>query len=549
MMMQDNFKSKPGDGQSVEEQIAKAEVPTERKARVSLRAEPENMASTADTKRVAAAIQTAELGDTRELFALYRDLTAAGSHVQTEFNKRKLSVLSQTSAILPENKDNPDDVEAAEAVKQMISECENWMDGLIHLLDSVLWPVSVVEKIFRPGDQLTGPGKLPLQWTLKRLEIVNHALLCFQQPRVAEAPVELNAWEPDLRFYSTGTDGRIIYNVNQAYSPEQMRHMIHRGHLLVGIRDNWGGPMRAIVFWWLLASLGRDWFGRYMNRFGSPFILGKTDSTSPDGVQFLKDALSLSTRIGALVVDHETEVDLKEAVTSNAADAFEKFLNVCNREISKVIVGHTLSAEAQSTGLGSGVGNLQSDVREDLRVFDQLRLGETLRNQIFRPFLWMNGFKGAAPRIVWGGLSPEQAKAFAELLKALSEASFEPTDEAIPTISDRVGFQIQRKAAVAAPSFGGGSPFALSALSAAIPKATDPVDKIAAQRAKALGEIYRGSMAPFRQIILSSTSREDCLKNLAAFYPDWKSERLASEVETALQICSAAGAALGTAER
>ncbi len=61
-----------------------------------------------------------------------------------------------------------------------------------------------------------------------------------------------------------------------------------------------------------------------------------------------------------------------------------------------------------------------------------------------------------------------------------------------------------------------------------------------------LAAAYRGSMAPFRQIILESTSREDCLRKLARAYADWRPERLAAELETALQLAAAAGAVKGS---
>jgi hypothetical protein len=229
---------------------------------------------------------------------------------------------------------------------------------------------------------------------------------------------------------------------------------VHRGHLLIGVRDSWGGPMRSIIFWNLLAQLGRDWFGRMMERYGNPFIVAKVDKSDKDAVTFLSEALSLSTKIGGLVVDTETEVELKEAMLSGAADGYERFLGVCHREISKVVVGQDLSAQSAPTGLGSGVANLQAGVRQDIRMFDQLKLAETIEKQVFKPFLKVNGLKGSA-KIRWGGLSPEEAAATGALLVQLTQANLEPTDESINVISERVGFGVQRKPATPSPGFGG----------------------------------------------------------------------------------------------
>jgi hypothetical protein len=438
-----------------------------RKARIAMESEMPNLSGNATVSSIQSALRAAEGGETRELFGLYRDLTAGGSHIQAEFNKRKLAMLAQPKSVLPADKAKAEDVKAAAAVTQMIADCENWNDGITHLLDSCLWPVAVVEKIFRPVEPGEPAAVLGLKFTLKRLEIVNPTLLCFRKPyqsgwraagKMPASPsgvVTADAWEPDLRFWTTDEEGRILFDYERTYSADRVRHVVHRGHLLVGMRDCWGGPMRAIVFWWLLSVLARDWFGRGMERWGSPFPVGRTDAKNPAAVDMLREAFSLSTKVGGLVVDHETQVELKEIAASGMADAYEKFLNVCNREISKVIVGQTASAEAQSTGLGSSVGDLHSDVRQDIRMFDQMRMGDTLKSQLFRQCLAVNGIQANVPDIVWGGLSDEDAKALAEVLNILSTAGFEPTDEAIPTLSERLGFEIQRKAPPPTPlSFG-----------------------------------------------------------------------------------------------
>lgn len=431
------------------------DLPTARRSQVALRSEPFNVGSDATAGKVQSVIRQAENGDTRQLFALYRDILVGDTHIQTEFSKRKLAVLGNAMNILPADKAKPEDVKAAEACRQMVADCENWIDALTYILDSSLYPVSVGEKIFRPADAGTG-----LRFTLSRIEPVNYAVLCFRQKVARKFPADPNIkfaldanaevlpepWEADLRFYPTDQFGTIQYNPENSYAADPDRHFVHRGHLLVGIRDNWGGPFRSLTFWWLLGVLGREWFARFMERFGSPFIVGRTDSTNKEAVDFLTEALSLSTKIGGLVVDHETEIELKEAMLSGGADAYDKFLGICNREKSKVIVGQELSTTAQPTGMGSGTAKLQGNVRDDIEKFDQIKLGESVEKQLFKQFLRINGLQGAVPKVRWGGLSMDEAKATGELLMDLSSAGLEVTDESVPVVSERVGFELQRKA-------------------------------------------------------------------------------------------------------
>lgn len=541
---------------------------------IAPRFEVENLSSAATVTQVQTWIREAETGNTRNLFALYRDLAMAGSHVQTELSKRKLALLGDVQTIQPASDENPDDVMAAKACRQMVDNCENWLDGMIHLLDATLWPVSVLEKVFTGQDLSPGSGELRLQYTLRRFEIVDPQLLCFRdyyrtEPDPEKRRKARDRWEPDLRFYEVGDDGQVIWDMDKCYHAEPMRHVIHRGHALVGVRDNWGGPMRAVVFWWLLAELGREWFARFMERYGSPFIVGKTSGQDQDSINFLNTAFSLSTKIGGLVVDQSTQIELKEVATQGAADAYDRFLGICNREISKVVIGQELSSTAQATGLGSGVADLHGQVRDDIRQFDSKRLGETIRTQIFKPFLQINGMRGRPPVIQWGGESKDEAELSGALLTAMAAAGLRPTEAALPVLSQKFGFEIERNpnptGGFGNPGFGGfsvqstrkrvtgwdfkGQHALLHPFNTEVDmvRGEDPTTEIARLREKALAQAYRGAMAPFRQAILSARSKEEALTNLAKLYPDWKPERLAAELNEAMQIAAAAGARDGKA--
>ena len=87
----------------------------------------------------------------------------------------------------------------------------------------------------------------------------------------------------------------------------------------------------------------------------------------------------------------------------------------------------------------------------------------------------------------------------------------------------------------------GSGPVAMSAT--AMPPPPDPTDRLVRGHGAALAQAYRGAMAPFRAAILSSTSREDCLATLKTLYADWPAERLAEELNRALQLAAAEGAA------
>jgi hypothetical protein len=419
-----------------------------RRALVALRAERPSFTASVTSSQIQSALTAAESGEPLQLFTLYRDMILSHAHIQGELNKRKLAVIGQPWSVLPWDKENPDDVLAAAACDWMLGNVERLNDSLAYLLNATILPVVVAEKIYRPVRPDEDTGDVKLRFTLRELHPVPFDLLCFREPYGSQyiaAASDPEAFEPAIRLYPINEQGFPVRSFDQAYALNPDQHLVHRGHLATDARDTRGGPARALLFWWLFSELGRDWFARAMERFGSPFPVGYTDTSDPLGVDLLKEAFSLATKIGGLVVPETARVELKEINSTGLAEAHIRFIELCNREISKLIVGQTLSAEAQPTGLGSGVARLHAQVRDDIRLFDQQRLGETLRHQVFAQFLRINGLPGRAPRIVWGGLDPEEATRFADALGKLRQAGLRPTDEAIiDVISERIGFDIER---------------------------------------------------------------------------------------------------------
>jgi hypothetical protein len=328
------------------------------------------------------------------------------------------------------------------------------------------------------------------------------------------------------------------------------RFITHRGHLL-SAADFWGGPMRSILFWWLLRSMSRDWWARFLERFGAPFLVGKYDQSDDASRMILTQAFNAATRIFGLVVSNETEIELIQAAAGQTGEAYEKFHDRCNDEISKLIVGQTGSSNMKSTGLGSGVSKQHEGVRQDIRQFDSKILGETLRDQLFKPLLWINGFTGKAPHAFWGGMSPEDQAALGTLLSNLATAQIEPTDDGLDTLGEQLGFPLQRMA-TPAPMHGlpGGPPtgftspglLPLAARDPEVAKRMAAVDRVAESGAAGLSQAFRGSLAPVRQIILQSSSAAECEHHLRTFYADWSPDKVSGLVEDALTAMAANGA-------
>jgi phage gp29-like protein len=490
-----------------------------------------------DVDQIHAILDGTDFGQTNEYFALCDTIVLTDSHLQGELAKRKLAILGDQYSIDAVDPKNAQDVEASKYIKEMVEGLPSFIDGCGALLDGVLWPLAMVEKVFRPAR-------------------VNKKLN-FELVGLTRVP-------PRLFDYSTGylriwdTDPQTGTIMGTRHDADPMRYMIHRGHLLT-TPDYRGGPMRSLIFWSLFSNFDRDWWARFLDRFGAPFLVGKYDQADDDSRIVLQNAFQLATKIGGIVVSKATDIELQQAQARGGADGFDLFFKACQREKSKLIVGQTTSADAEHGGMsGSGVAKEQAQVRGDIRQFDSIRLGNTLRYQLFNPFLRINGIPGRV-KITWGGEEAEDIASTAQAVSFLDGAGLEVTDDGIATLGRRIGIPLQRKAV---PDPGqdipGGKPAfrrngqaqparKMSALSTTpagdrYQQADDSNGRIASGAAADLSRAFRGVFAPIGQFVRDSSSPEELIAKIESHYSGWDPTKVAGIVVEALAAFSANGA-------
>ena len=452
-------------------------VPTDREPILSSREEPLTLLSYLNADLVASVLAEAEDGYTERLFTLYRDIMV-DSHLLAEFSKRKIAVLKEIPSFTPYDKLNPDDVASRDEIERMWAHLKGKREALTHLLDSSLYPVAIIEKVWKPS---TAPGRA---YEINRLVPVPHHLLDYR--------------DGCLKLRKVDKDGR---RTETFVKPDPLRYLIHRGHLLTSYPDKWGGPMRAVLFWFLFKTMNREWWARFLDRFGSPFIVGKYSDGDSRSRSELAHAFSQATRIFGLVIPTEASVELIQSATSQGGDAFRAFHSVANAEMSTLIVGQTMTTEAKGGGgMGEGQANVHQGVRDDIQGFDASALAETLSDQLFEQHLIINGHRGHRPSVAFGGLGQADAKAVSELLKSMGEAGFEPGDDAEEFLSHAAGFQVRRKTAIAP----------------AITLSADPTSQLAGNAAAMVSRELRKRQADLPALIAASASPTDLEDRLIA---------------------------------
>lgn len=469
--------------------IASQVVPQNVLGRLSGIGEPPQFGNRIVLADIQRAYETARYGETYYKFALFRDMIINDSHIQAEIGKRLMAFVGQLETIEPFDKANADDVQAAEMIQDMITNCDNWMEGSLHLAGAHVWPVAGAEKIYAPvAGEEQHKFRHPVKYRLKQLYPVPYALFNYRvaywnlnntgnAPGTGQSPTPVltnsgaipigdgsysgssalsnyginydpdvmvwnpDDWQPDLRFYNVLPNGIIDWTLNNCYKADPKRHIIYSANVsTAGMRENYASTLDSLVPWWFFSAQGRDWFARSMERYGSPFAVAYANTANKNIFDLLAKAFNQATKINALVVPPQAKIELKEVQTSSMADAYAKYLEVCNVEKTKAILGQTLSTSAKGgAGFGSGVADLQGEVRSDWRVFDERSFSTMQRTQIFEDYLKINGCKGRAPKAIRGGLTYPNQAALSTTIKNLHDSGLKVSEESVPDISKLFG--------------------------------------------------------------------------------------------------------------
>lgn len=462
--------------------------------------------------RIHQILRASEAGQSDEYLALIRDIVTGDGSILTAFNQRKTRLLSKPWKISSKLTADADADRNNKFCTAQMEGCEGLFVSLCHLLDASFWPVAVVEKTYAPA---TEPGQ---RFRLAKLCPVPHHLLDFRQGI--------------LRIKETGADG---YPTGNLLDADPQRYIIHRGHLLQSLPDCWGGPARAAVFWWFIAASARGWWTQGVERNGVPFLVGKYDAANPADRLGLLDAFRASARTFGLALSRETEVEVFKDMASGDAATHQRLLEFAQEQVTRLIAGQTMTSKAAAAGIGGGAqADVQDSVLTDLAQFDAVLLGATLDEQLLRPLLKLNAMEGPVPAISWQ-VASDDALALAKVLETLAKAGIKLRPEALAALSEAVGYPVTYDpagAAVAVPGAGAG-PVPLSAAGTLLgPHAAGP-----------LSRAFRGTLAPVRLLIETSTGPEDLTSKLAAFYADLPVARLAALTGEALEAQAADTAA------
>jgi phage gp29-like protein len=165
------------------------------------------------------------------------------------------------------------------------------------------------------------------------------------------------------------------------------------------------GLMRTATFALGYIRFGtRDWV-IFSHKFGLPLVVAQYDDqgddngTTDDGTrQVLQDVVKNVGQDGGAVLPKSASVTLHAAGAGDASKTQGSLIAYCNAELSKLVLGATLTADnAGSGGASYALGEVHASVRWDNITFDAALVEESFRTQLGAAFVRFNGLACAAP--------------------------------------------------------------------------------------------------------------------------------------------------------
>jgi len=310
--------------------------------------------------RLATIFYAADAGDLRSQAELFEEMEEKDPHLMSVMGTRRLAVLGLENQV-KDASDAPEDKKIGEAVREWLEQMK--LKALFtHLLGAVGHGYAAAEFKWATDKN---------QWVIAGFNLIHPKNITF-----------MNSLTP-----------LVITEDNTAGVEPQPFQLIYHRHLARSGHDTRNGVLRVCGWMYLFKNYAlKDW-AAFNEIFGMPLRLGKYEpSASPADREALRQAIINLGTDAAGIISKSTEIEFVEATSrlSGTTNPYQVFASFCNREMSKAVLGQTLTTDTEgSTGTYSA-GKVQAEVRDDLLEADAEALAETIREQVIRPLVGFN---------------------------------------------------------------------------------------------------------------------------------------------------------------
>jgi phage gp29-like protein len=459
-------------------------------------------------------------GDAESYLTLAEEIEERYLHYSAQLATRKRAVSGITPEIVPASEDAKA-IEIADFVRRFAPLVRG---ATFNMLDALGKGFSVTEILW---DTSGPPGTPFVPRALERIE-----------PRWFQFDKETGQI---IRLKSDNSDG-------EALAPGKFLTLTTVFKSGLPIR---GGLARAAAWGYMYANFGVKEWVTFIEQFGKPLRLGRytAGAVSPADLEKLYEALQGLGMDAAAMLPDNMRIEFPEVANARGENGlWLNLIEYFDRQISKLVLGQTLTADTGQNGGGSfSLGQVHNEVRLDILKDDAEQVAALVNTQFIPLLVSLNfGEQGAYPEYRIPVEDPEDQTALAAIVKD-AVAMGQPVGQAwfsrkfsIP-LPEEDEPTLQAAAASAPLLEGGGAPapggVRARQRQAEHAAAWDAVDRLQKDAAPALNK-WIGKL---EAMLASAGSLEEFREMLLAAYPDLEPSEMVEALSPAFMSAWLAG--------
>lgn len=474
-------------------------------------------------------LEDAEQGNMVAQSDLFTDMEEKDGHIMSEMAKRRRVILTlEWDVHEPPNATSEEKRETA-IIRELLSGLEAFDDFLLDSMDAVGHGFAAIEvEWHRVGE-----------YTLQRA--FHHR----SQRWFQTLPHDGNA----LRLRDGSAHGQALWPFGWVIH----RHKARSGYLTRA------GLHRTLAWPYLFKNYSVRDLAEFLEIYGLPLRVGKypAGTTDREKATLLAAVAGIGHNAAGIIPDSML-IEFENAA-QGTQEPFEAMIAWCERTQSKIILGGTLTSQADGKSSTNALGNVHNEVRHDLLVSDARQLAATVNQYVVGPIRALN-MAGAAgrrpPEFRFDTRRFDDLRTLAQALPSLVDAGMQiPVDWAheranIPLPSAGQAVLVRVAPGVAAPTELAAAASQLGAVVAALkgtagatpagtPTAIGQTAHLAAQAAPTM----EGWIAKVRDLVEQAGDLEEVRDGLLALSPEMGIDEYAALLAEALTAAELAGRA------
>ncbi|AWI33897.1 phage portal protein family protein [Helicobacter apodemus] len=223
----------------------------------------------------------------------------------------------------------------------------------------------------------------------------------------------------DFQEFKFNNEGKLVFLGNggeEEIPPFKVVYGIYNQSFRVPYGES---TLRHLYFSVNIKNAGLEFWIRFLEKFGEPWAIAKTD----DDPQSLAYEVSNMLNGSTAVIDKEEEIEL---IQPSAKSDFKDLIQYCDSQITRFILGGNLTGEVKEGSLAAAQAH--NEIRSEIALSDE-RILCYVCNRVIGFFKELNGIK---EEITFSLFNEDEPKLeLANRDKTIYEMGFQPTQEYI----------------------------------------------------------------------------------------------------------------------